>query len=158
MWYQHNQTIHNPAQGSSFFLSKKKGVVFGRSSLICLVSRDCTLHCATSTHSHSAPDSATPWTFTPVCNTGPTLTPSAPRRPPSPSPSPSPPPPTPPLTLPKLPAPLPPPLPLCGPAEPAPSQPFLFCSPQCLQLQVDFSLFRDIRLIDVHIEMLLMST
>ena len=28
----------NPAQGSSFFLSRKKGVVFGRSCLLCLVS------------------------------------------------------------------------------------------------------------------------
>ena len=28
----------NPARGSSFFLSRKKGVVFGRSCLLCLVS------------------------------------------------------------------------------------------------------------------------
>ena len=28
----------NPTRGSSFFLSRKKGVVFGRSCLLCLVS------------------------------------------------------------------------------------------------------------------------
>ena len=38
----------NPAQGSSFFLSRKKGVVFGGGCLLCLVSLNeftCTDHC-----------------------------------------------------------------------------------------------------------------